>query len=186
MFRRLVGAGIRAPWGGGSGRPSPENSRGEESQPVDERGGAGRPPTNRLESPSPDSTLDDVAECRTLADAVDAAALGDWLPPAWHARTEVVKFGNDPVTEVLALEGRGHRLVVDPVHTTAPEGPATCYVRPAGTARRREVATTENLHEALAVALEHLAQIDEHVEPVLPVEGRVAAVSAELTPAENS
>jgi hypothetical protein len=200
MFRRVAAVGARIPWGGAADDQHPA-----EASTDDPTAAADRPPTGRRRSDAPadrphdsagsdqgprggrntatatDTTpLDDISERQTLADVVDTAALTRWLPAAWTARTAVTKFGEDPVTEVLELSGRGHRIVVDPQRTVAPEGPATCYVRPAGTARRRTMATTDGLHEALAVALDRITTVDEQVDPVVPAERRAAELGEVL------
>jgi hypothetical protein len=134
---------------------------------------------SRTDTGSPDADgLDGVSEARTLADVVDAAALGRWLPPAWSARTEVAKFGLDDVTEVLVLTGRGHQVVLDPQRTTDPEGSQTCYVRAAGERSRQEWGTLDSLHEGLATALERITDLDDRVDPVTPVERRAAELRA--------
>ncbi|WP_254830949.1 hypothetical protein [Haloglomus salinum] len=174
MVRRVAAVGARIPWGGAA-----DDQHSAEASTDDPTSDADRPPTE-AEDTTDDPPLETVSERRTLADVVDVAALTRWLPTAWTARTAVTKFGEAPVTEVLELSGRGHRVVVDPQRPVAPEGPATCYARPAGTARRREVATTDSLHEALAIALDRIPTLDEHVDPVLPAERRATGLSEAL------
>jgi len=200
MFRRVAAVGARIPWGDGAddqhsaGASTDDPTSGADRVQTDRRtsdargdrphGRAGTDRSTRgggnTETATDTTPLEAVSERRTLADVVDAAALTRWLPTAWTARTTVTKFGEEPVTEVLELSGRGHRVVVDPLRTVAPEGPATCYARPAGTAQRREIATTDSLHEALAIALDHITTLDEHVDPIVPAEQRATDLSEAL------
>jgi hypothetical protein len=188
MFRRVVAVGARLPWGGGDDDRRPDevstDRTGSEvahrqSGPDESARGTG------AAEPAPESDEGDppplgaVTERRTLADVIDATALAHRLPAAWTARTTVTKFGEDAVTEVLELSGRGHRLAVDPERTVAPEGPATCYERPAGAARRRQIATADSLGEALAITLDRITSLDERVEPVMPA-GQGAADPADV------
>jgi hypothetical protein len=179
MFRRAAGAARdRAPWGGAADDRTDQDSTAE-------GGGSRTRDTGPADDTVPPAGLDDVSECRTLADVVDVDALETWLPPAWSASTEVTKLGTDPITEVLVLEGRGHRVLLDPVRAVAPEGRVTCHVRAADSARRREWRTFDGLHAALAAALDCITDLDEHVDPVTPAEQRVARARAVTRPATH-
>lgn len=172
MFRRAAGAARdRAPWGDAA-------DNGVDEGRTDEERGSRTEDTAVADDVAPGDGLDGVSECRTLADAVDSDALDRWLPPAWSATTEVTKLGTDPVTEVLVLEGRGHRVLLDPVQAVEPAGQVTCHVRPADSACRRRWRTFDSLHAALAAALGRLTDLDEHVDPVAPAEQRAARAEA--------
>jgi hypothetical protein len=57
----------------------------------------------------------------------------------------------------------------------------TVWLRPTGSARRREWRTFDGLHAALAGALDCITDLDDRVEPVTPTERRVARAGAVTT-----
>ncbi len=58
---------------------------------------------DRLAEPD-EPELDAVTDAETMRSAIDRGAVAAAIPPGWTVRSDIVRYGNDTLTDVLVFE----------------------------------------------------------------------------------
>lgn len=103
--------------------------------------------------------LDAVTDAETMRNAVDREAVAAAIPPGWTVRSDIVRYGNDTLTDVLVFEHDRTRqeLVVVPESNTDPNGPVRFHHHDRNAGHRRELPVTKrSLASGLSFALDRI------------------------------